>query len=69
MRPAAKYWSSTASACWARRWLIRYGRENTGALSWGRVILNGIRKHEPKSVFECGEDVGKFAEERFRGSR
>ena len=32
--------------------LILYGREVTGALSGGTVILNGISEHEPKSVLE-----------------
>ena len=26
-------------------------------------ILKGISEHEPKSVFGCGEDVGKLAED------
>ena len=38
--------------------LILYGREVTGSLSEGTVILNGINEPEPKSVLEVEKMSG-----------
>ena len=50
MRPAARYWSSTASTFLAKMGLMRYGRA-VKALSGGTEILNGIREQEPNSFW------------------
>lgn len=58
IRPAARYWSMTASAFMARIGFIRYGGEVMGVLSGGMVILDGTEEREPKSVLDVEKTSG-----------
>lgn len=59
MRPAARYWLYTTSACLERMGFMRKRREVAVALSGGMEILYGTRLHEPRSVLDLEKTSGK----------